>query len=291
LKHEVESQAAVEAEAAVVAAPLVPLADVRIYCPDCDYVLTGLTENRCPECGREFDAERLRRWAGQPGLALTFSPRESGRERLLPFFLSAFFSPSRLARRIPPNVDYGEAGGYAMGIRLLAGLVVPIVLLVLLAILTGSDGPVKFMGFLVLPLMLASFLCELAMAGLLARLAEPLAVPRDARFAFWRTLCRCFAVFLLANVTLILLAVLLVGTADVVGVHLFFIPWLPVIFYAIPLVMFVWWSAALGRAVRARGLEGAGRTAAILLIPFVGLASVFLGVLITFGEAWVFLRH
>jgi uncharacterized paraquat-inducible protein A len=26
-----------------------------MWCLDCDYVLDGLNENRCPECGREFD--------------------------------------------------------------------------------------------------------------------------------------------------------------------------------------------------------------------------------------------
>lgn len=31
-----------------------------LYCPSCRYILTGLSENRCPECGRRFDAIFLR---------------------------------------------------------------------------------------------------------------------------------------------------------------------------------------------------------------------------------------
>ncbi len=28
------------------------------FCKNCDYDLTGLTSNRCPECGKEFEPER-----------------------------------------------------------------------------------------------------------------------------------------------------------------------------------------------------------------------------------------
>lgn len=33
---------------------------VPLYCPTCGYNLTGLPENRCPECGTRFDPRILR---------------------------------------------------------------------------------------------------------------------------------------------------------------------------------------------------------------------------------------
>tara|TARA_R110002111_G_scaffold150307_3_gene217245 strand:+ start:425 stop:877 length:453 start_codon:yes stop_codon:yes gene_type:complete len=40
------------------------LTEPTLYCPNCGYNLTGLTENRCLECGEEFDLARLRKqWA------------------------------------------------------------------------------------------------------------------------------------------------------------------------------------------------------------------------------------
>lgn len=32
-----------------------PIDAVASWCLGCDYPLNGLTENRCPECGREFN--------------------------------------------------------------------------------------------------------------------------------------------------------------------------------------------------------------------------------------------
>jgi len=32
---------------------------MTFFCPNCGYNLTGLPENRCPECGREFDPAQL----------------------------------------------------------------------------------------------------------------------------------------------------------------------------------------------------------------------------------------
>ncbi len=35
--------------------------DENLFCPVCEYNLTGLARTRCPECGEDFDREALRR--------------------------------------------------------------------------------------------------------------------------------------------------------------------------------------------------------------------------------------
>lgn len=38
---------------------LFPEDEFPVYCPSCDYLLRGLADNRCPECGEAFDRGRL----------------------------------------------------------------------------------------------------------------------------------------------------------------------------------------------------------------------------------------
>ena len=40
---------------------MAPDHNLTLFCPGCGYNLTGLIENRCPECGKTFDPEELRR--------------------------------------------------------------------------------------------------------------------------------------------------------------------------------------------------------------------------------------
>ncbi len=56
---------------------LAPFHETKGHCPGCDYYLYGLTEQRCPECGRPFTFEELGATPAELGFAED-SPRRSG---------------------------------------------------------------------------------------------------------------------------------------------------------------------------------------------------------------------
>jgi hypothetical protein len=62
------------------------LAGPILYCPHCDYNLTGLPNHRCPECGEEFDPEELK-----SGRRAREASRGLRRTHVIATFLSPLF--------------------------------------------------------------------------------------------------------------------------------------------------------------------------------------------------------
>ena len=68
-----------------------PMVESTLHCPKCDYNLTGLTENRCPECGEPFDPEELSH------LALARKPIRGSRLILLLIWPAFVFAGATIA--------------------------------------------------------------------------------------------------------------------------------------------------------------------------------------------------
>jgi hypothetical protein len=250
--------------------------DIDLFCPHCDYNLRGLTEDRCPECGHDFNRERLIRWSTEPNLPLNFTRSDHGEQD--GFILIGSLSwPSRLGRELPPLANSGAAAAYGWGMRALGAFVIWIVIGV-------TSNPSMSGWVMLLPIIpiLATLFCETMVALLLKRLVEPVAVPKEQRYRFWRMICRCFSTYFPISCAAVPLLARLIAPARVIGypsttgTRIV----MTLLLMAGPALMILWWWVALGKAIAARGRPSTGRTAAIWLIPLVGAASVVFGIVL-----------
>jgi len=166
-----------------------------LYCPACDYLLTGLTRNRCPECGTEFDPAKLRRsqsdgvrpvepWGRVEQIGLLRASVEC--------WLNVIASPRQFARSFPRAPRLSDAIQFSWGCRALG-----LALLLAAVLLTGQrDGEYYLVIVLAwLSYAVGTFLCELALAGLCAKGCVTPAGARLNGFKAWWAFTQFGAVF------------------------------------------------------------------------------------------------
>ncbi|GJM26505.1 MAG: hypothetical protein DHS20C16_29200 [Phycisphaerae bacterium] len=142
-----------------------PTNDEGLRCPECEYNLTGLVEDVCPECGRPFDREQLlAELAGATVPIPIWSQRdEIGDVRAFGrTVLEIWAHPTRFAKRFPQNPDCDDAVlfsrwclGIAMGVWL-----IPLAFLLFVDASSSSGGLVSWAG-----LILGVFICEWLIAA------------------------------------------------------------------------------------------------------------------------------
>jgi len=241
----------------------VPATGRTLRCPYCDYDLTGLPRNRCPECGKPFNPRELYRLAsGTPQLlpGTTGAPLADA----VRIATQVFLRPREFARHFPATHHTGQAIGYSCLCYVAA-----------LVLYTGLGAALaNARDLLVIPLIavgaLVGFtLCETLIAAALAGLLKPYGIRR--RYHFWRGLTHSAGGYTL-------LTALWGGT----------VPWivdsgpgyteLSMLVTGLAVPVFIWRALTLGRMVALRSRPRARLRLGLLLIPVIGFGSILAGI-------------
>ncbi len=138
--------------------------DEGLRCPECEYNLTGLVHDVCPECGQPFDREKLlAELAGVPAAIPIWGQRVENGElsSFVRTILEIWSHPARYARRFPKNPDCDDAANFARWCLIVASgiLLIPLISLM-------PDLP-RFVGGLLTcaAMMLTVLMCERAITA------------------------------------------------------------------------------------------------------------------------------
>ena len=259
---------------------------VEIFCMNCGYNLSGSPSDRCSECGSVFDREDLIHWTTMYNRPMALP--DAGPRPYWHLFHASLFTPSRIGRQLASKIDPTSASEYVLLMRVLAGIAVPIVFTILLAIITDEGEVILAVLVLPLPILGGGFLCDLVLSALMSKLLVPRSVALPPRGQFCKALCRAFSGHLFVHAVLFLgtvLAIILSQEADLLVQLVRNVA--PFLLIGLPVTMIVWWWNNLGRAIVARCEPTGSRTTLLVLIPVVGVLAVGFGIFVYYVEMMV----
>ncbi len=254
-----------------------------LYCPHCEYNLTGLTELRCPECGEAFDPEALKAEARRGRLL----PREAGSSPWLEaqwkvwlaWIAHAMFHPVQVARSMPLVYRKEEAYTIGLQMRLLSSATVLGYLLLFAVLgLTWEVIPFILTGFGVL-IWIVSYLVEGLVLTVLS-LIVPRRPPGDQVLppyltSSWYGLLALHAGSLWIMIHALFLLFLTALLDDVSAIPDPIVVMLYWLLIGMPIVLPFWWLINICIGVYLQSRDKGRAITAIVVLPLTLLAALF----------------
>jgi hypothetical protein len=250
------SQTAVEVE----------LSNAGLFCLNCDYNLTGLSENICSECGQAFSPDELRaRQSDHPTGSVPWDI-DGGIVGFAQTWWMSIVSPRKLAGGFAAHHKRGRAAAYSLLCYLLAaGIFVAWGR-------TWSVAPSRRIEAIIMTAAIAAIgvltvmLCEVVIACLLSLAVNP--TRANDRYLFWRGITHYGSGFTILTALFAWLSDL--GRSHPAGQYLRVLPAAP----------FIWWMATLCVMVARRSEPGPASWIGRTLIVIAGLLTLPVGLLI-----------
>lgn len=232
--------------------------DEPLACTECLYDLRGSAGPRCPECGTQFDAQKLREWWTQTQRVTAWEQRPSI-GGFVATWIQVATAPRRFARRFPLQHDSNRGLRYSVACYVLGATTI--------LVASAARSKAEF-GLLFVAAGLAGvFACDFLLGIYLGALGPPVLSPRQPNaFHFWRGLAGYGSGF--AVVSAIWAAVAIYVREPFLG---------NAIFEWIALAILAWWWATLSVMIVTRGTGWGRRLAAVAVIPVIATMSIFAG--------------
>jgi hypothetical protein len=241
-----------------------------LRCLTCGYNLTGLDENRCPECGQTFDREFLLEiLAGKaspvPGWDDASKPWP---EAFVNTCMRTWLEPVHFGQRFP--LRHVRRQGLFFRVLCLVAAVAIYLGMCLAVPVVSNHGFVDRVIALAIPpgVMVGALVCEVILAAIFCaclRRGGVLAAQYGVGgFISWRGLVGYYRSFLIVSATMISpIFVWSDGRSKLMWVAI--------------AIAIVWWWHSLHLAVLGASLPGRGRFISYAAIPLVAVASIALG--------------